>query len=71
MQAIVNKANNTVSKFLDDDDRLTSNEATQYFLVPNVEPVAMPKDLADSVENAICKWANGQLQWFLLEGEGK
>lgn len=67
MQAIVSSADSTVTKFLDDGENLTDDQAAHYFLVPNVEPVAMPRDVADSVENAVCKWVNSQLQWFALD----
>jgi hypothetical protein len=66
MQAIVNKVDSTVTKFLDDGENLTDDQAAHYFLVPNVEPVALPSSISDSAENAVCKWENSQLEWSPL-----
>ena len=67
MQAVVSSADSTVTQFLDDGENLTDDQAAHYFLVPNVEPVAMPQDVADSVDDAVCIWENSHLEWFALD----
>jgi len=67
MQAMVNSANKTVNQFLDDGENLTDDQSAHYFLVPNVDLVAMPECVADSIDDAVCKWENSHLEWFALD----
>lgn len=66
MQAVVSIEDSTVTKFLNDGENLTGDQAENCFLVPDVEPVAVPSDIFGGVENAVCKWENSQLKWYPL-----